>query len=996
MVKYRFLLTLVIFFGLTQNTTSYAQNSQVIDSLNTIIQSSKTIQDKLPAYEELLYQTLISEPEKLPAIVHELKTIAKSNNNFKALGKAHYWEGQYLFAKGDFKKAIDNFMQCREYAEKSNDKHTVKKALTFLSSSYYSLENYKKAKQYATELIKKSDNVSLGKVDGYFMQALINETQGYKELAINDYLKADSIITKIKDPLIYDYKGRINNNIALIFLESGNLEKAKYYLEQINKLYTKNKDQEGIYLYKHNIAKLYIKQNNFKKALVYLQDSKHYYQKSGNQLRLSEIYSMIGETYLKTSQTDSSLSYLNQSMKIAKKINNSSLMAKNHLLLGKIFIKNNQNKKAKNNLLKSLSIYKQQNILDKQIETLNTLSFYYEKNKNYKQSLDYLKTKDSINKIYQNQLNQAKIFQLETKYQSQKKEEEIELLTVKNKLIIQQKKTQNTIFFTIAGILILAGSFMFFRYKNKQKTTQKLIELDKTKSAFFANISHEFRTPLTLILSPVNQLLKQKKLKKETKKALINIKRNAERLLELVNQILEINKIDAKLFKLNVTKNNPKEFMSMLCDAFQYIAQEKNINYLIYNNCPEDTSAWFDKDILFKIIQNILSNSFKYTPERGTVLVNYYCNNNDMEITVKNTGKKLSNDDLNRIFDRFYQVNNRQQGFGLGLSIVKELVQIHKGKITIKSDDGWTTFSLRIHIQKEAYHLNEIGKSTNKKPNKPIIDYTRKTQNEINDLTKTQTDKPIILIIDDNNEIRQYLHKEFSTHFRVVQAKDGEEGIKLAMETIPDIIISDVMMPKKDGYEVCKTLKNDYKTSHIPIILLTAKAGDENILKGTLQGANDYIIKPFNVEILKSKVNNLVDFHKKLQKRYKQEIELKPRDISITNIDEEFFNRIEKVLDKHLTRSSFNTNDFAKAANMSRMQLHRKLKALTGLSTTEFIRSQRLKLAAALLKESDVNISEIGYQVGFNSPNYFSTCFKKAYGCSPSEFSDKHKKQDFS
>jgi YesN/AraC family two-component response regulator len=247
-----------------------------------------------------------------------------------------------------------------------------------------------------------------------------------------------------------------------------------------------------------------------------------------------------------------------------------------------------------------------------------------------------------------------------------------------------------------------------------------------------------------------------------------------------------------------------------------------------------------------------------------------------------------------------------------------------------------------------------------------------------------------LLIVEDHIEVRGYLKTIFEDRYHIVEAANGKEGYLMAIETIPDIIISDVMMPEIDGFKLCSKLKNDIRTSHIPVILLTAKAGEENMLKGTVCGAVDYVVKPFNEDLLRKKVENLLSTIQKLQKRYKQEVIFSPKDLAVSSIDEMFLEKVEKVLKSDLKNPDFDTESFARAVNMSRMQLYRKLKALTGLSTSEFIRSQRLKLAAELLKTGKANVSEIAYDVGFNSAAYFSKCFKKAYGCSPTEFAKKH------
>ena len=359
--------------------------------------------------------------------------------------------------------------------------------------------------------------------------------------------------------------------------------------------------------------------------------------------------------------------------------------------------------------------------------------------------------------------------------------------------------------------------------------------------------------------------------------------------------------------------------------------------------------------------------------------------NNYLKLHVKNTGQGLTKDEIDNIFNRFHQTNEQNEGAGIGLSLVKELTALHGGSISVKSvKDTWTSFDVTMCTDKSQFKnavLKQPSVSQKKVPSlvlNPNID----TESE----PPIESGMPLLLIVEDNGDVRLLLSDTFKSDFQVITAKNGAEGIELALEHIPDLIVSDVMMPIKDGIELTKTLKQDERSSHIPIVLLTAKAGDDNELIGLHVGADDYITKPFNKKLLLSKVNGLIALRKKLQLRYSQEVVLRPKDIAISSVDERFLEKVQRVLDENLIESNFNSEAFSRAVHMSRMQLHRKLKALTGLTTSEFVRSQRLKLATHLLKQSQINISEVGYAVGFNDHAYFTKCFRETYQCTPSEF----------
>ncbi len=613
---------------------------------------------------------------------------------------------------------------------------------------------------------------------------------------------------------------------------------------------------------------------------------------------------------------------------------------------------------------------------------LNLTDLYIAK-KDYQKALKhsglYWTLKDSI----ANREDLRRLNELETKYQTTKKEQEIALLKSQNETIEQQKKNQRNLLLSATTIATIVGFFLYFLYRNRQKTNTKLKELDKVKSNFFANISHEFRTPLTLISNPIEITLEDYTITDQKRQQFETAKRNCNRLLSLVNQLLDLSRIDAGKLKLHIQKSNVTNFIAALSESFSFLAKQKNINYsLIINKHTED--VYFDKDAIEKIVVNLLSNAIKYTPENGSVSCNVFIEKNTFNLKVKNSGEGLSEVELKHVFQRFYQSNEQNQGAGIGLALVKELVDLHKGKIYVESElNKVTTFTVMLPVDKQSFKKQEF--LTSKKPI-TILSQNIEEKDLHEDEEFIDTEHPILLIVEDNDDVRTLLKQIFKPTYNIIVASNGEKGIELALEHIPDLIISDIMMPVKDGIELTKQLKNDERTSHIPIILLTAKAGDENKLAGLKVGADDYITKPFNSKLLITKAEKLIENRRLLQKRYSQELVLFPKDLSVTNIDEQFLEKIQTILDENLLESSFSIAKFSEAAGMSRMQLHRKLKALTGLTATEFIRSQRLKLAAKLLQSSDINISQVGYSVGFNDHSYFAKCFKDTYKCTPTEY----------
>ncbi|GAA0747040.1 two-component regulator propeller domain-containing protein [Gaetbulibacter jejuensis] len=543
------------------------------------------------------------------------------------------------------------------------------------------------------------------------------------------------------------------------------------------------------------------------------------------------------------------------------------------------------------------------------------------------------------------------------------------------------------------ALLFLISMYLLYRYfkwrwhmkmqlQFEHNETERLKKLDEFKTRIYTNISHEFRTPLTLISGPIEKQLSKSNLTEDDKKELSLVQNNSKRLLNLVNQLLDLSKLESGNLKLSVSKGNITAFLKQIAASFEYKAKDKNIHFSHkIQSIPE---AWFDKDVIEKITTNLLSNAVKYAPVNGQIYFAAIEKNGQIIITIINNGNTISSKELSKLFQRYYQNNKNADGVGIGLSLVKELAILSHGNIvahTMNTDD--IQFTVTLPIERSFYNISEINEDT-KTVNDELDTVIETPETSEEQAINNSKDKPILLIVEDDKDIREFISSIFKNDYDIKEAPNGESGIKKAIKYIPDIIISDIMMPKIDGIELCNTLKKDEKTSHIPIILLTAKSGDENEIKGLETGADDYIVKPFNSNKLKIRVEKLIELRQKLQSRYSAHFELSS--ISTTPVDQQFLTKLKTILNDYIIDSSFNSNVLSKKMAMSRMQLHRKLKAITGFSTTEFIRNERLKLAVNLLKDSDLNISEIAYQVGFNTPSYFIKCFKDVYKSTPSEF----------
>lgn len=606
-------------------------------------------------------------------------------------------------------------------------------------------------------------------------------------------------------------------------------------------------------------------------------------------------------------------------------------------------------------------------------------------------------------------------------------------------------------FYFLFGIGLIYGLRKYevnrLRLKNLVKIDEALlkerVETDKMKSRFFANISHEFRTPLTLIGGPLEKILSKHSDEETTKQGGL-IKRNTNRLLELINQLLDLSRLEAGKLQLKASPGNIVSFVRGITMSFESIAERKEIS-LNVKSVSENIKVYFDKDMMAKILSNLLSNAFKFTPEGGTITVSITKRNsvptssgseslamisfkkqmlkqvqhdNSIEISVRDTGTGISEEELPKLFDRFYQVDSSQtreyEGSGLGLALTKELVELHRGTIIAKSKlrEG-SEFIVELPLGKE--HLNEeevilsdlpSGKAGAKNLPKLIIENNSKSESSRQEDAQasqaleydkeSRDDKTIILVVEDNTDVREYIKDSLGAGYQVEEAINGEQGSIKAEQIIPDLIISDVMMPKMDGNELARRIKNDVKTSHIPIILLTAKSEQESRLEGLETGADDYLTKPFDTKELLIRIKNLIAIRRKLQEKFSggKLIEKKDENLSrpggaraekLSSIDEKFLNKVLEVVENHLSEEEFSIEEFGEEVGMSRMQLYRKLKALTGKSASLYLRSVRLAKAKNMIEEKKGNISEIAYSVGFSSPAYFTACFKEEFGFPPSE-----------
>ena len=569
-----------------------------------------------------------------------------------------------------------------------------------------------------------------------------------------------------------------------------------------------------------------------------------------------------------------------------------------------------------------------------------------------------------------------------------------------------------TTFAYLIYILIVLALFLQYRQRRHRKEQDNLRlqqhihaeEMADAKLRFFMNISHEIRTPMTLIVAPLQSLIKQDD-DPHRRGVYETIRRNAERILGLINQMMDLRKIDKGQMQLHMRDTN---LVSFINDIYTLFAQQaKNKNILFHFDCDQERiMAWIDRGNFDKIIINILSNAFKFTPTGGEIRITLTTNEKEASISIFDNGEKIPEDKLERIFERFYQTpssaNDRNIGTGIGLDLTRSLVELHHGSIEARNnaDGPGCEFTVTIplgneHLTPEEMVANEVEEE---ETTESIIEEEMQQEEEE---VATSTDLPKvgkrqkIVVVEDDSEIRSYLTEALSEDYDITDCSNGKEGLAAVLKTMPDLVISDIMMPEMDGTTLCSKIKTNNATNHIPVILLTAKSREEDQLEGLETGADAYIVKPFNMDILRRTIVNLIHSHHTLQLKFGRNDQLEElvEDIKMKSPDEKLLERVMVAINHNLNNAELSVDRIADEVGISRVHLHRKMKELTGQTPHDFIRNIRMKKAASLLSAGDMNVSEVMYACGFSNAASFSTVFKKMYGMSPREYMNEHQER---
>lgn len=826
--------------------------------------------------------------------------------------------------------------------------------------------------------------------------------------------------------------GHILAQIRYVYNFKGDFEKANEYSFKSLAVFEEINDKPGIALANMDIGSNFFNQKRYDDALDYCLKAYKISKELGLQFETAESALHLGNVYTALHQCETSLKYLDEALKlnqemkidynialsynqkgitlaclgdydaamdnykkayeIAQSIGYTTIEKEAVGQMGEIYLVKKDYRKAIENFNVFLEYMKSTKSSLKITEVYANLSQCYVGLGDYKKAYEFANLADVAKDSLLNAENSSRILELQTKYETLSKENKINEQ-------LNQISNQKLFIWGSAAVLILAFLFayiIFRRYQYRQRIqsleTQKLIELDEFKSRFFTNISHEFRTPITIILGMAEDLALSENTDMQTKSFMI--KRNANHLLKLINQILDLAKLESNTLKLNFVHDNVVIYLKYILNSFQSYAESKNIQ-LEFETSEDEIFMDYEVDVLLQILHNLLINAINYSNQDGLVRLVAHTkvvqNVKYLDLSVIDNGVGIPEDEINKIFDRFYQAANidhkREVSSGIGLSLTKEFVRVLEGQISVKSElNQWTAFNILLPIRNSAQIGHFIGADESipltiaKDSLEPVIYHN----NEI------KSDNYSILIIEDNADIVSYLSDCLGYSYNVHFALNGQEGIEKAFELTPDIIISDVMMPGKDGLEVLEILKNDTRTSHIPIVLLTAKADIESKLQGLRYGADAYLTKPFNREELFITLKNLIDIRLKLQQKYTQmafDVRQSQENVQVNAptliYEDTFITNLRVIVENNLANADLDVEFLCKELGMSKTNLYGKMKALTGLSVVIYIRKMRLHKANELLHNTTMNISQIAYEVGYNDPKFFSKLYADEYGMSP-------------
>ena len=913
----------------------------------------------------------------------------------------------------DPNKTIKYAAEAMTLAKNLNHKTGLTSAYNNTGVGYYQQNKYEEALQWYNKALEMHRETGTYIGEGYVLtnMGLIYWKQGALTTAVEYYLQALKIW---EDHKLENEMASVFDNLGNVYNEQEDYNRAlTYYFKavEIQKKYSNNAHERSMTL--SNIGTAYLGKADHAEALSYFLKSLELLAEDDKESRAVS-FSNIGLTHIELKDYTKAKDYLGRALYLQEEIEDVDGMIHTLLGLSKISQNSGDLKQSRAYASRALALAIKVNALPVLRETWKMLSDISASGGDYKSAYNYYKNYEATKDSLTNKENIFKIAQLQAGLETEKKQAEIEALKKQRQ---QQAFKRNTIIAGLMALLIIAGLIVSRQRLRIQKDVElgkineqlvaqaeqlkeqtiRLKELDKVKSTFFANISHEFRTPLTLILNSLSDRISNVKAS-EDKSELEQLEvmlRNARRLLNLINQLLDLSKLESGHMKLSAENCNLNDLLKVVHNSFSSLSISKQIKFSLA--VPNEVILCrLDIDKTEKILYNLLSNAFKFTPVNGRIEVVGKKDDSEIEVAVHNTGPGIPEDQLPHVFNRFYQGKqyySDEQGTGIGLALTKELVELHGGKIQVESDQNRTCFFVRLPlvpvITDEVVFLTTAGQ-THYDPALSTSGAGVDQKNYVAEPGPADLERPSVLIVEDSEDLRNYMKRNLAEKYQVIESENGKDGLEKAILFVPDLIITDWMMPEMDGLALCHRLKTDERTSHIPVIMITALASDDAKFQGLETGADDYLTKPFDNRELNIRIRNLVESRKLLRERFSRELHLGPKKVKVSSMDEIFLDKVMQTVETYLGDADFSMEKFGQEVGLSRMQLHRKLKALTGESPGDFLRTTRLKRARQLLESRAGYVSEVAYEVGFNNLSYFSKCYREQFGMAPNEAFSSH------
>ncbi len=817
-----------------------------------------------------------------------------------------------------------------------------------------------------------------------YQLADIARSRGTNEDAIAKYLEVLPIVERMGDK---NTEALVHNSLGGIYKSQKQFDKAVENYQRALELVRELNITRGISACLTNLADTYNEMRDYDQALLYHNQALDLKIETADKLGEARVRNSLGVVHNNLEQYDEAEGYFRKAHTLAQEVGDQWLSAAAEFGMSlSAYGKGNyaETIEMTQRVLKNIEDFDD---LDFERRAYNTLAEAYSKIGDYKSAFEYAGKARALSDSIFNEDVIRVTNDLEAKYQNEQKAQEIELLESDKELQelqLAKRINERNLIIALAIILLAFAGLSYNQFRVKQKANTKLKELDRLKSNFFANISHEFRTPLTLIKGPIEHL-EQNPDEKLSRENIRMIRRNATRVLNLVNQLLDLSAISEGSLTLEPTEGDVFKCLRAATSSFNSHAAQRQIDYRV--QIPSSPLwASFDRDKLEKIVYNLLSNAFKFSDDGSVITFEVSYGDRDLQIQVSDLGRGIPPEKLPFIFDRFYQVDSssikEQEGSGIGLALSKDLVELMDGTITVSSEVGkGSIFTVQIPLLAiEMGKAGELEQETNYLEADPL-----KTSFEIE--RKDKRLLPNILLVEDNSDMRHFIREQLINEYKIEEAVDGMVGLEMANNNIPDLIITDLMMPKMDGMEFCKKIKSQTNTSHIPVIMLTAKAGMDNKIQGLEMGADEYLTKPFAAKELLVRTRNLINQRKQLRELFSlKKFEMDPEKVVVTSVDQRFLERLLTLLEEHHSDPQFGVPEIQQALALSKSQLYRKLKALTNESPGELLRNFRLKRAAQLLSQNSDTVTQIAYKVGFNDLSYFTKCFKELYGVVPSGY----------